>query len=255
MPAQTPATIRSSVDLYRRRGPGSGGGGAAPPVAAKLAVGASEGSGAGVVVLSSSCVSMGVKRAGRGARRPLGIVPKGRPRGAPGGRIGTPSFGASGLGASKESAHPKVEGMAATTQDFDRMVPAAPDNVGALRRELRRWARREGAPAAVQANVALAFSEACTTIIGPDAPAEGIGGPLIVQARRNAEEIAVRVSHPSPRAVAPQSGGYGFALALMARICDRFEVRRRDDGPGTAVLMTFRLESEPAWGRSSPRPL
>src|SRR3954447_2198639 len=83
MPAQTPAIIRSLVDLYRRRGPGSGGGGAAPPVAAELAVGASEGSGAGVVALSSSCISMDLKRAGRGVRRPLGMVPKGRPRDAP----------------------------------------------------------------------------------------------------------------------------------------------------------------------------
>jgi anti-sigma regulatory factor (Ser/Thr protein kinase) len=147
--------------------------------------------------------------------------------------------------------------MAATPQDFDRMVPAAPDNVGALRRELRRWSRRAGASAAVQANVALAFSEACAIIIGPDGPDEGIGGPLILQARRDPEEIAVRVSHRSSRAVAPRTGGYGFALALMARICDRFEISRREDGPGTAVLMTFRLElePEPAWGRSSPRPL
>ena len=145
--------------------------------------------------------------------------------------------------------------MAATTPRFDRMVPAAPDTVGAVRRELRRWARREGAPADVQANVALAFSEACTTIIGPDTPPEGIRGPLIVQGSRDGDEIAVRVSHPSPRAVAPQSGGYGFALALMARICDHFEIRRREDGPGTAVLMTFRLEPEPAWERSSPRRL
>jgi len=93
--------------------------------------------------------------------------------------------------------------MAAATQRFDRMVPAAPDNVGALRRELRRWARQQGASPAVQANVALAFSEACVTIIGPDAPAERIGGPLIVEARRDDDEIVVRVSHPSPGAVAP----------------------------------------------------
>jgi anti-sigma regulatory factor (Ser/Thr protein kinase) len=174
--------------------------------------------------------------------------------GAPRGTDRYVRFGASGVGACKESAHPTVEGMAAAPQDFDRMVPAAPDNVGALRRELRRWARRAGASATVQANVALAFSEACTTIIGPEAPAEGIGGPLIVQARREVEEIVVRVSHRSSRAVAPRTGGYGFALALMARICDRFEIGRRNDGPGTAVLMTFTLEPEPAWGRSSRRP-
>ena len=50
--------------------------------------------------------------------------------------------------------------MAATAPRFDRMVPAAPDAVGSLRRELRRWARRQGASPATQASVALAFSEA-----------------------------------------------------------------------------------------------
>jgi anti-sigma regulatory factor (Ser/Thr protein kinase) len=140
--------------------------------------------------------------------------------------------------------------MAATPR-FDRMVPAAPDTVGALRRELRRWARRQGAPAAVQANLALAFSEACTTIIGADTPAEGIPGPLIVEAWREEDEIGVQVSHRSPRAVAAHGPGYGFALALIARICDRFEVRRRDDRPGVAVLMLFRLWPERSPERSS----
>ena len=141
--------------------------------------------------------------------------------------------------------------MAATTQTFDRMVPAAPDTVGALRRELRRWARRQGAPAAVQANLALAFSEACTSIIGADTPAEGISGPLIVEAWREDDEIGVQVSHRSPRAVAAHGPGYGFGLALIARICDRFEVRRRDGRPGKAVEMAFSLPRPPVPGRSS----
>ena len=141
--------------------------------------------------------------------------------------------------------------MAATPR-FDRMVPAAPDTVGALRRELRRWARRQGAPAAVQANLALAFSEACTSIIGADTPAEGISGPLIVEAWREDDEIGVQVSHRSPRAVAAHGPGYGFGLALIARICDRFEVRRRGDRPGIAVRMLFRLRPEQPPERSSP---
>src|SRR3954471_1295386 len=79
-PPQTPAIMRSSRDLYRRRGPGPGGAGAAPPVGTSLAdVRASEGSApaappeawgvvgsgspagvpaCGVVVASSSFVSM-----------------------------------------------------------------------------------------------------------------------------------------------------------------------------------------------------
>src|SRR3954464_15621552 len=143
--------------------------------------------------------------------------------------------------------------MAATTPRFDRMVPAAPDNVGALRRELRRWARRQGAPPPVQANVALAFSEACTSIIGPEPRAEPARGPLMVRAWVEGGEIGVRVSHRSRGAPSPPVGvGYGFGLAPRARVCDRFEVRRREDRPGTAVLMTFSLEREQAAARSSP---
>ncbi|MEA2380553.1 MAG: Histidine kinaselike ATPase domain [Solirubrobacteraceae bacterium] len=145
--------------------------------------------------------------------------------------------------------------MAATTPRFDRMVPAAPDTIGALRRELRRWARRQGASPAIQANVALAFSEACTSLIGPAPAAGGVPGPLMIQAWADGDELGVRVSHRSRGVPSPPVGvGYGFGLALMARVCDRFEVRRREDRPGTAVLMRFSLEREPSPARSSPRP-
>jgi anti-sigma regulatory factor (Ser/Thr protein kinase) len=128
------------------------------------------------------------------------------------------------------------------------MVPAAPDAVGALRRELRRWARRQGAPPTVQANVALAFSEACTSIIGPDGPRED--GPISVVAWVDGHELHVHVLHRAHGA----GVGYGFGLALIARVCDEFEVRRREDRPGTALVMTFRLERSPEPERSSPRP-
>jgi anti-sigma regulatory factor (Ser/Thr protein kinase) len=136
---------------------------------------------------------------------------------------------------------------------FDRMVPAAPDAVGALRRELRRWARRNGASPPVQANVALAFSEACTSIIGVDGAHDPVPGPLVVQAVVTGDELRLRVSHRSRGAPSSPDGlGYGFGLALIARVCDRFEVRRRDDHPGTALLMAFRLRPAPEPARSSP---
>jgi anti-sigma regulatory factor (Ser/Thr protein kinase) len=132
--------------------------------------------------------------------------------------------------------------VAATATRFDRMVPAAPDAIGALRRELRRWARRQGASATIQANVALAFSEACASIIGPEPPDEDEPGPLMVEAWVDDDELEVRVSHRSRGApAAPGEFGYGFGLALITRICDRFEVRRRAEQPGTALVMGFRL--------------
>ena len=143
--------------------------------------------------------------------------------------------------------------MAATAPRFDRMVPAAPDAVGSLRRELRRWARRQGASPATQASVALAFSEAATSIVSAAPPAEGDEPrPLIVQAWVEGEELGLRLSHPSQRVSRPDADiGHGFGLAIIARVCERFEVRRRDERPGTAWLMIFRLEREPE--RSSRR--
>jgi anti-sigma regulatory factor (Ser/Thr protein kinase) len=144
--------------------------------------------------------------------------------------------------------------MAATAPRFDRMIPAAPDAVGALRRELRRWARRSGAPAGVQERVALAFSEACAMIVGPGPGPDHERGPLVLQSWIDDDELGIRVSHRSRGVPAPpQEVGYGFGLALMAGLCDRFEVRRRDDRPGTALLMMFRLEPDPE-PESAPEP-
>ena len=136
--------------------------------------------------------------------------------------------------------------MAATAPQFDRMVPAAPDAIGALRRELRRWARRHGASPVTQANVALAFSEACTILIGPRDTGARDGnerpGPLMVQAWVDRGDLGVRVSHPSRGAPMPPTEiGYGFGLAIIGKVAERFEVRRRDARPGTALEMTFRL--------------
>jgi anti-sigma regulatory factor (Ser/Thr protein kinase) len=144
--------------------------------------------------------------------------------------------------------------MAATTARFDRMVPAVPDAIGALRRQLRRWAREQGASPPVQANVALAFSEACTSVVGREPEGDEERGPLMLQAWTEEDELFVCVSHrargvPSP----PTDVGYGFGLALIARLCERFEVRRRDGRPGTALLMAFRLERSREPARSSLR--
>ena len=142
--------------------------------------------------------------------------------------------------------------MAAAPARFDRMVPAAPDAVGALRRQLGRWAREHGASPAAQANIALAFSEAATTVVGPVPPDCAERGPLILQAWVDGDELAVRVSHRSRGVPGPPADvGYGFGLALIAGVCERFEVRRREDGPGTAMQMVFRLERPRAPARSS----
>jgi anti-sigma regulatory factor (Ser/Thr protein kinase) len=146
--------------------------------------------------------------------------------------------------------------MAKRSSRFDRMVPAAPDAIGPLRRELRRFARAQGAAADVQAAVALAFSEACTSVVHPDADPLGDPGPLIVRALAREDELVVRVAN-ARRGAPPMraEAGYGFGLALINRLCERFEVHDRDGRPGKELEMAFRLEPAPAPSRSSlPQP-
>jgi anti-sigma regulatory factor (Ser/Thr protein kinase) len=142
--------------------------------------------------------------------------------------------------------------MADPAARLDRMVPAAPDAIGPLRRELRRFARAHGASADVQASVALAFSEACASVVNPRADPLGDPGPLIVRARARGGELVVRVAHarrdaPPVRAEA----GYGFGLALISSVCERFEVRDRPGRPRKEIEMCFTLRRAPAPSRSS----
>lgn len=142
--------------------------------------------------------------------------------------------------------------MATRTSRFDRMVPAAPEAIGPLRRELRRFSRAEGASAEVQAAAALAFSEACASVVRPDADPLGDPGPLIVSARVRDGELVVCVAHArrGPPPVRGE-GGYGFGLAMINSVCERFEVRDRQGRPGKEIEMRFRLERAPARLRSS----
>ena len=143
--------------------------------------------------------------------------------------------------------------MAAASSRFDRMVPAAPEAIGPLRRELRRLARASGASTEVQAAVALAFSEACTRVGRPAADPLGDPGPLVVRADVRDDELVVRVAH-ARRGAPPvrAEGGYGFGLALISSVCERFEVHDRPGRPGKEIEMRFRLERAPAPSRSSP---
>ena len=144
--------------------------------------------------------------------------------------------------------------MADRSARLDRMVPAAPEAIGPLRRELRRFARSHGAAADVQASVALAFSEVCASIVHSDADPLGDPGPLIVRARVRSGELIVQVAH-ARRGAPPvrADAGYGFGLALISSVSERFEVRDRPGRPGKEIEMGFRLQQAPAPSRSSPR--
>src|SRR5919107_5329159 len=114
--------------------------------------------------------------------------------------------------------------MPARSAGLAGVVPAAPETIGPLRRELRRFARSHGAAADVQASVALAFSEACASVVRPDADPLGDPGPLIVRARVRGGELVLQVAHTRRGAppVRPDAG-YGFGLAIITSVAERFE--------------------------------
>jgi anti-sigma regulatory factor (Ser/Thr protein kinase) len=124
------------------------------------------------------------------------------------------------------------------------MVPAASGSIGPLRRQLRRFARAHGASVRVEAAVALAFTEACSPIVRAGDRGNGDPGPLIVEACVEDRELHVRVAHQGrAMGVGPDMEGHGFGLALISHVADRFQISRREDGPGTALAMVFRLET------------
>jgi anti-sigma regulatory factor (Ser/Thr protein kinase) len=123
------------------------------------------------------------------------------------------------------------------------MVPAASVSIGPLRRQLRRFAREHGASARVQAAVALAFSEACAPVVRMGARTAGGPGPMVVEASVQGDELCVRVAHHARMmSVGADLEGHGFGLALISQMADRFEISRRQDGPGTELTMAFRLQ-------------
>ncbi|MEA2287761.1 MAG: Histidine kinaselike ATPase domain [Solirubrobacteraceae bacterium] len=90
--------------------------------------------------------------------------------------------------------------------------------------------------------MALAFSEACAPVVRAGGRRQGDPGPLIVEARVEADELRLRVAHQGrAMGVSPELAGHGFGLALISQVADEFEISRREDGPGTALTMVFRL--------------
>jgi serine/threonine-protein kinase RsbW/stage II sporulation protein AB (anti-sigma F factor) len=119
-----------------------------------------------------------------------------------------------------------------------RRFTARPDQIAGVRRDVRDYARENGA--ADPNAVALAVTEAITNAIVHayvDAPEPGEIEVTVQRGPDDALEILVCDDGRGmlPR---PDSPGIGLGLPLVASLAERFEVQARAGG-GTSVLMAF----------------
>jgi anti-sigma regulatory factor (Ser/Thr protein kinase) len=137
---------------------------------------------------------------------------------------------------------------------YERALPAAPVNVGLLRRELDSALERERIEALRRTDIMLVLSEAAGNVVlhayRPLPP-----GLLFVDAAITGSNLMLRVCDCGrglqPRADSP---GLGIGLSLMGRLADGLEVTRNRSLAGTRVSAVFRDVAPPGGPPRARRP-
>src|SRR5688500_7584642 len=122
-------------------------------------------------------------------------------------------------------------------------APARAEHVARLRAAVVAFAGEQSVSDPPLSDLRLAVSEAITNAV-VHAYREGSPGTVTVTttvdptAHRVDVVVADEGGGLAPR---PDSPGVGLGLALMSRTADHFEVREREGGRGTEVLLSFEL--------------
>lgn len=114
-------------------------------------------------------------------------------------------------------------------------LPAAPDSVPVVRHAVTLLARDRGAPGPVAADVALAVSEACTSVV------EHGARELVVEAELRDQTLEVVVAGRGGEA-ARADDGLGMGMALMAAVATGLQLDH--DGAGIRLHLAFDLRTE-----------
>jgi serine phosphatase RsbU (regulator of sigma subunit)/anti-sigma regulatory factor (Ser/Thr protein kinase)/PAS domain-containing protein len=122
-----------------------------------------------------------------------------------------------------------------------RRLPAEPQQLAGLRRELRRWLAGVGATEEELGDVLLACGEACANAVEHAYRGSGVtAGELTVEVALNAgRELRLRVADTGTWRSVPAPGDRGRGLPLMRAVMDAVDVARGEDG--TVVTMRRRL--------------
>jgi anti-sigma regulatory factor (Ser/Thr protein kinase) len=122
--------------------------------------------------------------------------------------------------------------------ELARRVPAVAAQIAGIRRAVLELTGARGTSAAMQADIALAVSEACTNVV-MHAYLGGAVGAMTAEAYHADDELVVVVSDEGSGMVPrPDSPGLGLGLSLIAQLAKRVEVGVNAP-TGTALRMTF----------------
>ncbi len=122
---------------------------------------------------------------------------------------------------------------------FTCRVPATPEELVNVRRELRRWLEGQDVPVAVSEDVVLAVGEACSNAV-EHAYAGRTGETVVVEAHRTPEQLVLTVrDHGAWRPLVPDARR-NRGLRLIAEVMDDLAVSSASDG-GTRVEMRRKL--------------
>jgi len=123
---------------------------------------------------------------------------------------------------------------------YERRLPATPDVLRQVRRELHDALERHGVPGAERSDIALAVTEAATNVV---VHAYGClaSGPLYAAAALSGRSVALLVADcgNGMRDVSEEPG-LGAGISLMGRLADTLRIGAAPAGPGTRVWMLFR---------------
>jgi anti-sigma regulatory factor (Ser/Thr protein kinase) len=133
----------------------------------------------------------------------------------------------------------EIQDVNSPPSDFVRSVSAVADQIAAIRHSVLAFAEAHGMTNALQADIALAVSEACANVVMHayvDAPEPG---PLTVAAYHDNSALVVTVTDDGSGMVPrPDSPGLGVGLSLIAQLAQGLEVSNLTPR-GTTVRMTF----------------
>jgi serine/threonine-protein kinase RsbW len=123
--------------------------------------------------------------------------------------------------------------------ELARSVSAVADQIAGIRHSVLALAEAHGMTNALQADVALAVSEACANVVMHayvDAPGPG---PMTVAAYHDNSALVVIITDDGSGMVPrPHSPGLGVGLSLIARLTQGLEISNPTPR-GTKVQMTF----------------
>jgi len=136
---------------------------------------------------------------------------------------------------------------AARESDIRLTLPARPENVAVVRHVLGALAEALDLPRALNEDVRLAVTEACTNVVR-HAYADGDGTIDVVVHPKGSELEVIVEDKGRGLGPSPDTSGPGLGLPLIAALADRLEIDRSTSAGSRLVMSFVRTREAPAMG-------